>query len=174
MLDLPRVERFIAQVRPDASGCWLWTGPLNPAGYGYFAGRGAHRFAYEEFVGPIPPGMHLDHVLAKGCRNRNCVNWVDHLEVVTPRENTLRAPNAASTKFAMRTHCDNGHEFDDLNTKVRRRSNNPDSKVRVCRQCAADRRRQARRDGRERKKVAHLLVHHEPRPGCRLCAEVIA
>ena len=45
----------------------------------------AHRFAYEEYVGPIPDGLQIDHL----CRNKWCVN-PEHLEPVTCRENALR------------------------------------------------------------------------------------
>lgn len=34
------MRRLMSQVKKDASGCWLWTGPVNEWGYGYFAGRG--------------------------------------------------------------------------------------------------------------------------------------
>lgn len=84
--------------------CWLWTGTLTWDGYGLFRheGRrsGAHRFAYEFFVGPIPAGMQIDHL----CRVRNCVR-PDHLEPVTPGENTRRGA------AALGSHCKNGHEY---------------------------------------------------------------
>ena len=41
----------------------------------------AHRAAWEDAHGPIPPGMHLHHV----CKNKACVN-VEHLRVLTPQE----------------------------------------------------------------------------------------
>ena len=46
----------------------------------------AHRWAYQQFVGPIPPGLHIDHL----CSIRHCM-YPPHLEAVTPRENTLRS-----------------------------------------------------------------------------------
>ena len=42
--------------------------------------------------GPIPAGMVIDHL----CRNRNCVR-PDHLEVVTPAQNTRRGVPAKLT-----------------------------------------------------------------------------
>lgn len=61
----------------------------------------AHRFAYEALVGPIPAGMHLDHL----CRNRACYN-PRHLEPVAQAENNRRA--GLDTR-ARRTHCPKGH-----------------------------------------------------------------
>ena len=100
-------ERFEGYLNRDgASGCWTWTGLTQPNGYGvfYVAKRPlrAHRVSYELHVGPIPPGLQIDHL----CRVRNCVN-PDHLEPVTARENSRRA---------MRTRCVNGHEFTAENT----------------------------------------------------------
>jgi hypothetical protein len=106
-------ERFSERyVLDPETGCWLWTGATTNNGYAMIRAAGrqvyAHRLAYELFVGPIAPGMHLDHVHARGCRHKHCVNPT-HLEPVEPAENTRRAA-------ALRTHCPSGHPFDDENT----------------------------------------------------------
>lgn len=75
------------------TGCWQWVGRVNNTGYGraqvYLRRRyrftGAHRASWMAHRGPIPPGLALDHL----CRNRLCIN-PDHLEPVTPKENTRR------------------------------------------------------------------------------------
>ena len=56
----------------------------------------AHRFSWEMKHGAIPEGMQTDHL----CRTRNCVS-PDHLEIVTPSENTLRG----DLPHRNRTHC---------------------------------------------------------------------
>lgn len=73
-----------------ATGCWNWTRAIGSNGYGQIGVGGdrkqyAHVASYEQFVGPIPAGMQLDHL----CRNRRCIN-PKYLEPVTPRENTRR------------------------------------------------------------------------------------
>lgn len=90
--------------------CWVWTAGLNENGYGNLAFRGqhylAHRWAYEWWVGPIPPGMSLDHL----CRNRRCCNPA-HLEPVTPQENMRRARG-----MNYRPACGRGHLYTPENT----------------------------------------------------------
>jgi hypothetical protein len=108
--------RFWAKTQKTET-CWLWTG-ATAQGYGrfYLDGRivQAHNYAYTTLVGPIPPGMVLDHVKDRGCHNRNCVN-PDHLEPVTPKENILRG-DGPSARCAEQTHCKHGHEFTPANT----------------------------------------------------------
>lgn len=70
------------------SGCWHWALSITPRGYGQARRDGhqsAHRWVYSLLRGPIPEGMQLDHL----CRCKDCVN-PDHLEPVTPGENTRR------------------------------------------------------------------------------------
>lgn len=112
-------ERFWDKVEPEPNtGCWLWTSTGVGQGYGGGTDRNkkyyAHRRAYEALVGPIPPGLQIDHK----CRVRICCN-PDHLEPVTCRENLLRG-QTFTARLAARTHCDKGHPLDGLRNKRER------------------------------------------------------
>lgn len=88
-------ERLIVNSYVDPeSGCWVWLGKIDVTnGYGRINLRvggkqvtpPVHRVAYEALVGPIPAGMHIDHV----CCVRRCIN-PNHLDLVTPGENNVR------------------------------------------------------------------------------------
>lgn len=126
--------RFEDFVMPEPnSGCWLWMASLNSGGYGKFkvnkCSEGAHRWIYEQVVGKIPHGLHLDHL----CRVRSCVNPA-HLEPVTQKENNLRGFGAAGLN-ARKTHCLRGHILSGDNLQIR-----PDG-GRTCRKCRRDSRR---------------------------------
>lgn len=113
--------------RVTESGCWIWLGQLDPGGYGKFDHGRAHRKAYIEFRGPVPSSQHLDHL----CRVRCCVN-PDHLESVTPRENTMRSPVAPAAVNARKTHCDKGHPLSGDNLVLRKSNAGP---TRGCATC---------------------------------------
>lgn len=90
----PVMDRLREKVRVDPqTTCHEFTGALTAAGYGLIGlgrrGEGGgytHRLMYEHHNGPIPPGMHIDHL----CSNRSCCNPA-HLEAVTQAENNRRA-----------------------------------------------------------------------------------
>jgi len=90
-------ERFVLRTK-QVGDCWEWQGE-RVRGYGRTWRTGerilAHRYSYETFVGPIPPGLEIDHL----CRNRACV-LPAHLEAVTRQENIRRTRRAT---------CKNGH-----------------------------------------------------------------
>jgi hypothetical protein len=80
-----------ADYAEDANGCWIWQRSYwkrTRRPRKKVAGRwvAAHRWYYEQHVGPIPDGLTLDHV----CEVPACVNPA-HLEPVSLRENQQRA-----------------------------------------------------------------------------------
>ena len=123
----PTETRFERQV--EKGDHWLWTGQVRGE-YPVFMVDGrkvsVHRWSYETFVGPIPDGMQVDHL----CGITRCVR-PEHLEPVTPRENSLRA--------LRKDTCRNGHPVSDETAYWYRGK-------RRCRECrrGADRRRHAR------------------------------
>lgn len=142
-------ERIMRRITVTESGCWEYPCRRRD-GYGVL-GEGprggktlrAHRVTYERMVGPIPDGMQIDHL----CRNRGCCN-PQHLEVVTPAENTRRGYAFRETK----THCIHGHEFTPDNTVTNQRG------ARVCVTCQREAVRQSERRAYEViKRAARLL-----------------
>lgn len=58
----------------------------------------AHRAMYEQEIGPIPEGLHLDHL----CRQTKCIR-PDHLEPVTHAKNLQRGNGTKLTEDQVRT-----------------------------------------------------------------------
>ena len=117
---LTEADRFWPKVE-FTDTCWLWTGAISGLVYGCFSINDgsahwrniqAHRWAYEFCVRPIPDGLVIDHL----CRVTLCVR-PDHLEAVTERVNILRGVGMAA-QCARKTHCNNGHPFDEENTYI--------------------------------------------------------
>ena len=151
-------EKLLSQLVFDPeSQCLLWTGRLDRDGYGRITverrDRPVHRVVWEVLEGPIPDGLTIDHVKARGCAHKNCGS-IAHLEPVTRGENTLRG-DTVSAHHAAQTHCISGHAFTSENTRV-------DSlRKRNCRACEgtpeerdrkalSDRRRRGTAEYRER------------------------
>jgi hypothetical protein len=108
------------------SSCWLWAGGTSGdlgrgGGYGRILRPGtrnamaAHRYVYETFVGPIPPGYQVDHK----CRAwavyprlaRLCCN-PDHLEAVSHEVNMARR-DAANGRAAPAEILEPGWSLED-------------------------------------------------------------
>src|SRR5882672_2140353 len=107
------IDAFNEKWMPEPnSGCWLWLGALRGRGecYGYLNIKRkptyAHRFSYEQFIGPIPRGFVVDHQ----CNNTFCVN-PDHLKLMTHTQNLRRY-------FDLITNCPRGHIYDKENTYI--------------------------------------------------------
>ena len=130
MTDEARLDYYIGHVSDQE--CWEWRGSPDKDGYGKIMVRGknwrAHRWVYEMRIGPIKPGLVLDHL----CNNPCCVN-PSHLSPTTNIGNVLRGEGAAA-RNKRKTSCIRGHIFDEANTYIRKNGN------RACRGCDSLRR----------------------------------
>lgn len=119
--------------------CWLFTGKLRKDGYARATTKGrtqyVHVAAYEAIIGPVPPGLELDHL----CRVRHCYNpW--HLEPVTHAENMRRSSSVGEKT----THCPAGHEYAEHGKcQPNKRDNRMDKYCSLCRAIGQRRRRLA-------------------------------
>lgn len=125
------IKRLLTRSKKMRNGCIVYLGAQTRSGHCIISYKGrmapAHKFMWELKKGKVPKGLQLDHL----CRVPNCIN-VDHLEVVTRKENILRGicPQA---KNARKTHCKRGH---DLNGKFSVHSSRKDGgKYRKCMEC---------------------------------------
>jgi hypothetical protein len=127
--------RVIDRCEPGPGGCWQFTGATAGKGYGVVVTGSradgtrrmdyAHRVVYAALVGPIPAGLHIDHL----CRVPRCVN-PDHLEAVTPRENVMRGEHPAVVASRANVCLRGLHPLEDAYIKSDGR--------RECRACRAE------------------------------------
>jgi hypothetical protein len=151
---LPEQDRGIArrllakvEINPD-TGCWIWTATRNDKGYGQMwvrgAMRSAHRTAYTLWVGPVEPGLVLDHFK---CSTRECCN-PEHVRPVTVRENNLRSEVTLAAIAAAATVCPAGHPYTGENLLI------DSDGHRRCAECRRDTRARYRDRVRARKAAA--------------------
>lgn len=130
-------ETLTERLLPQPNGCVWHDSVPDDQGYARVARdggqQGAHRAAYELFVGPIPPGMTIDHechnrsgcpLTDSTCPHRRCVN-PEHLVARSQGDNV----NASSNSNAAKTHCPHGHPYDETNTQYTPKGD------RRCREC---------------------------------------
>jgi HNH endonuclease len=139
--------RFMAKVRQDQSGCWVWTAASDGDGYGIFYLQGknprAHRVSLMLEGQELPDGMVVDHM----CRNRGCVNPA-HLRVVDRHTNVHENSLAPGHLNSLKTTCTRGHPLSGVNLVL-------DRGRRRCRECKS----QGLRDLRLRKKGPQMSEH---------------
>ena len=102
--------------------------------------RGVHRLVIEAFIGPPPEGTECRHLDGDSTNN-----LVGNLAWGTASENSYDRVRHGTDRESRKTHCPQGHPYDESNTQVR-----PNG-WRHCRACrrASDRRYRAARKLRE-------------------------
>lgn len=133
-------DRLLRNVEVMPNGCWHWLRYRSPDGYGVISVKrimtAAHQVALAISIGGVwEPPLQVDHL----CRNRICCN-PDHLDLVTPQQNTLRGrgPQVTAERRRAITHCPKGHAYDESNTYYR-----PPFGHRTCRACRREGMRRA-------------------------------
>jgi hypothetical protein len=115
--DRALLERLFSRTIRGPGGCWLWTGGKSD-GYAMarvtYRGRSLrlHRIVYEQLVGPVSPGLEIDHL----CRVRCCLN-PEHMEPVAKRVNVLRGEGACAV-HARKVTCLRGHSLSGENLYI--------------------------------------------------------
>ena len=124
-----RLRERVHPTGPD--DCWPFLGTITAGGYGVITDFGknlmAHKAYYQMTVGPIEPGLWLDHMCHNAaylrgecsggstCEHRRCCNPA-HLQPSTPQENTRRgaSPTAVIARMKKGVMCPCGckHLFD--------------------------------------------------------------
>jgi hypothetical protein len=110
-------DTFWTSTRPDGT-CLVTTGGVAIKG-GYrrigWGGRKvlAHRIAWELAYGPVPDGMCVLH----HCDVPRCVR-PDHLWIGTQLDNMadMKAKGRGRSGESAKTHCPQGHPYDEANT----------------------------------------------------------
>lgn len=106
---------------------------INKNGYAQIYNKGKqvahHRLIWEQLNGPIPEGMHIDHIChnvavahemcagQRNCIHRCCINPT-HLRMLTPSENQLEGLRGLRN----RVKCAKGHVLAEVGIVVRKRS----------------------------------------------------
>lgn len=149
---------FWARVKRSTSGCWHWTGTIEPTGYGRFWVTSKdpvlpHRHAYHVLVEAlIPRGQeghlqvdHECHNRSKSCKggstclHRRCVNPA-HLAAKTPGDNSGASRHTVTAKGRAMTQCPQGHPLSGDNL-----GRQPGGR-RYCKQCQVERTSENRRE----------------------------
>ena len=112
-----RPRRFWTKVAiGDSAECWLWVAGKTGAGYGAYQHEGrlqlAHRVSWQlAHRRPVPEGKLVLHQ----CDTPLCVN-PNHLWLGSQSDNIRDAAAKGRHHNTRKTHCKNGHPFDEQNT----------------------------------------------------------
>lgn len=117
----------VQTVNPATGYTCVWLPP--PAGP-----RPVHRLVGAAFLGPLSEGMETRHLDGNRLNSR-----LDNLRYGTRSENRYDQIAHGTHTFGSRTHCANGHEYTEENTRWRTKDG--ERVGRVCRTCSRDQRR---------------------------------
>lgn len=173
----PRIRKPVASGRMGHLYVQLATAPCESVR------RPVHQLVLEAFVGPRPDGMVTRHLDGNPTNNH-----LDNLAYGTPRENTadMFRHGTYVNGMSRRTHCPQGHAYDDENTWVDKTGRRH---CRTCRKADWDRRNAEAKAARaargpvprkKRPELTHCKHGHEFTPentyfnpkgfrNCRIC-----
>jgi hypothetical protein len=117
MTDLELHDLFAKSGKVDLkTGCWLWTGGHNGAGYG-FAWVNDKSIKVSRLSAYLYLGFDLSSskLICHKCNNKNCFN-PEHLYIGTDSDNKHDTVTAGTHGNARKTHCPRGHEYNLENT----------------------------------------------------------
>ena len=108
-------ERIESRIKKEPNGCWLYTGFIQPNGYGQIKVFGktrlVHRSYWEVVNGPIPKGLCVLHT----CDNPPCVN-TSHLFLGTHTDNMRDKTKKGRHHNTKKIKCKKWHPYDKKNT----------------------------------------------------------
>lgn len=104
----------------DTTSCWLWIGNTSKSGYGKIQYEGGSQRVHR-----ISAFLWLDYNLKspepichrRECLNKNCFN-PEHLYIGTNSLNTIDSVILKTHRNSRKTHCPQGHEYTEANTRV--------------------------------------------------------
>lgn len=129
-------------------GCWIWSGSKDKSGYGRIninrKPKLAHRMWFYHMKGS-PDGFLLCHK----CDNPMCVN-PDHVFLGNHSDNgrDMVRKGRYLPHQSFKTHCRNGHEYNEKNTRYMKRiiaTTGAETVERACRVCINKRKNEKRR-----------------------------
>lgn len=137
-------EELLKRRKITDSGCWEYTGQKNYMGYGKIKWMGittgVHRAAAAIKMGFPLKGREIQ--ICHNCDNPACFN-PDHLYDGTTSTNQLDSILRGTHFYSRKTHCPNGHPYDEDNTVIERRGReySASAESRKCRTCKLERQR---------------------------------
>jgi len=123
-------QRLLARSAKQGD-CLIIDGYKNKDGYGRISFKNklydAHVAAYEAWHGHRKKGMHVCHKPII-CHTPACIN-PEHLYLGTPSQNRFDTVLDKTNVNKNKTHCSQGHEFNEINTRINNKGN------RSCKAC---------------------------------------